>query len=405
MKTRKNNNTSVNDQRRDLIKTALQMGAVSVGAGLLDACGASAATTASNTAPSSAPAEQASVKSLYATPSLPTGNFRIDVHCHHIPDFYRTSLADNGIVTAGGIPLPPWSPSLAVEFMNNYGIQVQVVSISEPGVYYLPTAAARQSMAMQINDYTTSTLLNSSDPTLAGRFGGFAVLPLGNPQDPQDMLNASAEATRALTTLRMDGIGLYSNYHGIYLGDPSLEPLMATLNALGAMVFVHPVTPSAYPNLNLPTFLYEFPFDTTRAVINMLYHGIFQRYPNIRWLLAHAGGTVPFIAYRASLLTLYPAIAQNLGLSGLDNQNAAFASLFYDTALSPAPSAMQSVRQVTNVSHIMFATDWPFSAPLFVVPGDPAPQLSSTFNSTELSMVDRGNALAQLPTLKARIGA
>lgn len=137
----------------------------------------------------------------------------------------------------------------------------------------------------------------------------------------------------------------------------------------------------------------------------MLYHGVFQRYPNIRWLLAHAGGTVPYLAYRTSLLTLYPALAQNLGLSGLDNQNAAFASLFYDTALSPAPSAMKSVREVTDVSHIMFATDWPFSAPLFVVPGDPAPQLASTFSSSELTMVGRSNALAQLPTLKARIGA
>ena len=145
-------------------------------------------------------------------------------------------------------------------------------------------------------------------------------------------------------------------------------------------------------------------FDTTRAAVNLLYHGVYDRYRNIRWLLAHAGGTVPFIAYRTSLLTLYPAIAQNLGLSGVDDQNADYARLFYDTALSPTPSAMRSVRAVTSTAHIMFATDWPFSGPVFVVPGDPAPQLSETFSATERLAVERANALAQLPRLAARLG-
>jgi predicted TIM-barrel fold metal-dependent hydrolase len=245
--------------------------------------------------------------------------------------------------------------------MDAYGIQTQVVSISEPGVYYLPTAAERQAMAQQINDYTATELVHTSNPLLRNRFGGFGVLPLGDVGDPTDIANAQTEATRVLDELKLDGVGLYS------------------------------------------TFLYEFVFDTTRAVVNLLYHGVFDRYPDIRWLIAHAGGTIPFIAYRTSLLTLYPAIAQNLGISGIDDQNADYAELFYDTALSPAPSAMQSVRQVTSVSHIMFATDWPFSAPLFILPGDPAPQLAQTFSSTELAQVDRGNALAQLPNLAARL--
>jgi 6-methylsalicylate decarboxylase len=330
---------------------------------------------------------------------------RIDVHCHHIPDFYRLSLAEHGILTAGGIPIPPWSPLLATAFMDGYGIQTQVVSVSEPGVYYLPTVAERLAMAQQINNYTASTLVHTTDLLLKNRFGAFGVLPLGEPGDAQDVANAQAEANRALLGLELDGVGLYSNYHGTYLGDPSLEPLMAELNKLGAFVFLHPVAPSAYPDTGMPTFLYEFVFDTTRAVVNMLYHGVFDRYPNIRWLIAHAGGTVPFIAYRTSLLTLYPAIAQNLGLPSIEDQNIDYSKLFYDTALSPAPSAMESVRQVTSVSHIMFATDWPFSAPLFVVPGDPAPQLAQTFTSTELEQVDRGNALAQLPGLAARLGA
>lgn len=374
--------------RRDLMKTAAPVAGIAA----LGAAG-----TLFPATPVAAAQADTSLTELF------TGPFRIDVHCHHIPDFYRTSLTEHGILTAGGIPLPPWSPLAATTFMDAYGIQAQVVSISEPGVTYLPTPDERLAMARQINDYTRDSLIATSDPLLHGRFGGFAVLPLGDLSDPQDIANACAEAKRAVTVLGMDGVGLYSSYQGVYLGDPRLEPLMATLNTLGAMVFVHPVTPAAMPSLGLPTFLFEFPFDTTRAATNLLYHGVFARYPGIRWLLAHAGGALPYLAYRISLLTLYPALAQNLGLNGPDEQNAELAGLFYDTALSPAPSAMASARQVTNVSHIMFATDWPFSAPLFVVPGDPAPQLSQTFTATERQQVDRSNALSQFPLLAQRI--
>jgi 6-methylsalicylate decarboxylase len=231
-----------------------------------------------------------------ASVGLSGSPFRVDVHCHHIPDFYRLSLAEHGIVVVDGLPIPAWSPALAVKFMNDYGIAAQVVSLSVPGVSYLDTAAERQKMARRINDWTRETLLTTTDPALAGRFGAFAVLPLADPNDPLDVANASAEAIRAVKTLGLDGVGLFSNYNGVYLGDPRLEPLMATLHTLGVMVFVHPVIPTAYPDLGLPAFLYEFPFDTTRAAVNLSYHQVFTRYPGIKWLLAHAGGTLPFSA-------------------------------------------------------------------------------------------------------------
>ena len=259
---------------------------------------------------------------------------------------------------------------------------------------------------MQINDYTTNELINSSD--FPGRFGGFAVLPIGDPNNPQDIANASAEAIRAVTVLGMDGIGLLSNYAGIYLGDPRLTPLMETLNALGAMVFVHPVTPVKPDSIVLPTFLFEFTFDTTRAAVNMLYNGVYRLFPNIRWLLAHAGGTLPYLAYRTSLFTLTPAAADALGLPVLDEVDVlgSYADLYYDTALSPAAPAMKSVREVTSLDHILFATDWPFSGPVFAATtsGDPQPRLSDTFDNAERLMVERDNALAQFPGLASRLG-
>lgn len=321
--------------------------------------------------------------------------FRIDVHCHHIPDFYRRSLAEHGILTAGGIPLPLWSPRMAVDFMDRYGIQVQVVSISEPGVGYLPTLAERRDMATRINDYTRDELVRTTAAGLGGRFGGFGVMPIGDPRNPMDILAACGEAVRVTQRLQLDGIGLFSSYGGIYLGHPAFEPLMATLNTLGAMVFIHPVTPQNPPDLGLPGFLYEFPFDTTRAAVNLLYKGVFERYPNIRWLLAHAGGTIPFISYRSGLLKL-----------NLDPTKSSYRKLYFDTALSAAPPAMKAVREITPVSHVMFATDWPFSGPVFLLklPGDPAQELDLSFDAEERLLVDRRNALEQLPTLAARLG-
>lgn len=321
--------------------------------------------------------------------------FRIDVHCHHIPDFYRLSMAANGILTAGGIPLPLWSPNMAVNFMDRFGIQVQVVSISEPGVTYLTSLSDRRDMAQRINDYTRDELVRTTKAGVAGRFGGFGVMPLRDPRNPLDILAACAEATRVTQKLQLDGIGLFSNYQGVYLGHPSLEPLMATLNALGALVFIHPVTPQDPPDLGLPSFLYEFPFDTTRAAVNLLYKGVFNRYPRIRWLLAHAGGTIPYLSYRTGLLRL-----------NLDPTESSYKNLFFDTALSAAPPAMKGLREITSVSHVMFATDWPFAGPVYLArpSGDPAQELDLSFNPAERKLVDRDNALAQLPTLAARMG-
>lgn len=324
--------------------------------------------------------------------SAPT---RIDVHAHLIPDFYLAAMKAHGVQGDGGIPIPSWSPSQAVKFMDKFGIQAQVVSLSEPGLGFLPTQALRSQMAMQVNDYIKDALLNaSSGSTAYRRFGGFACLPLAQPTDPVDVAQACQEATRALTRMGLDGVGLYTHYDGVYLGDPQLDPLMRTLNDLHAVVFIHPVAPPARPDVAIPNFVLEFPFETTRAVTHMLYKGIFLRYPHIRWVLPHAGGTIPFLSYRAGLLAL-----------NLDPKRSSFSGLYFDTALSSAPPAMAAVRQVTDVSHILLGTDYPYAQLTYALklPGDPNSELGLSFNPTERQMVDRGNALSLLPGLGRRL--
>lgn len=324
---------------------------------------------------------------------------RIDMHAHLIPDFYRQAMADYQVAGDGGIPIPSWSPGSAVDFMNKFGVQTQMVSLSEPGFGFLPDRAARTRMARQVNEYLRDELVQAGPASaLYRRFGGFASLPLGNANDPAEVAAACAEAVRAVSILGLDGIGLYSNYQGVYLGDARLDPLMQVLNELGAYVFVHPVAPPVRVPLSMPAFVLDFPFESTRAAAFMLRQGIYKRYPRIRWQLSHGGGATPFLAQRSSQ-ALSPE-----GAAAASQR--AYAHMFFDTALTTGPASLASLRQATDLSHIMWGSDYPYGGIVYALkfPGDPNAELNESLNPTERQLVDRGNALAQLPGLRRRLG-
>lgn len=314
---------------------------------------------------------------------------RIDLHGHALPPEYRASLLENGYATIGGYPTPQWSPERAIDFMDRYGIQTQVLSLSDPGVSYLSGGEARD-MARYCNSYAAGLFRRYPK-----RFGALAVLPM------PDVTASVAEIEYALDVLKLDGVVLLSAYDGVYLGHPQFEPVMAALARRNAFVFVHPAAIPAEnkPDLPVPDFLYEFTFDTTRAVAQLMYGGTVTRYPSIRFLLAHAGGTVPYLSYRLGLAgeVGFPGQAAPSGIA------ARIRNFFYDTAISPSRAAMGSVLEVTSLDHIMFGSDWPFSELLFTGSGDPQPQLSNTFSSSDRLQIERANALRQLPRLAARL--
>lgn len=314
---------------------------------------------------------------------------RIDMHAHTLPPDYRASMVEHGHGTIAGLPLPEWSPEAALDFMERYGIQTQVLSVSDPGVGFLAGADARD-MARYCNTYLAG--LFEQYPK---RFGALAVLPL------PDVTASVTEVEYALDELKLDGVVLLSAYDGIYLGDPRYEPVMAALARRNAYVFVHPASLPAEnkPDLQVPDFLYEFTFDTTRAATQLMFGGTMTRYPSIRFQLSHAGGTVPFLSYRLGL-------ASELGLLPPGAVPQLISNFLYDTALSASPAAMAGVLKVTTLDHIVFGSDWPFSATLFSgngSGGDPQPQLSESFSSPERARLERVNALRELPRLASRL--
>lgn len=328
--------------------------------------------------------------------ALPPGNYRIDLHSHFLPPEYRAALLSRGMLTIGGYPTPDWSPEAAIDFQDRYGIAAQVLSASDPGVEFLEPAEAVE-MARYCNEYAAG--LFRSHP---GRFGGLAVLPMHN------VVDAIAELTHALDVLHLDGVVLLSAYRGVYLGDPRFEPLMYELNRRSAYVFVHPasIPPDAKAELPLPDFLMEFTFDTTRAAALLMASGTRDRYPNIRFQLAHAGGTLPYLASRIGVASktvagaVWPEGVEAPSLLGVDRLTRGF---YYDTALSAAPAPMRAVESVTGLDHVVFGSDWPFSAMTLSGAGDPQPGLSEVFTDDQRVAIERDNALRELPRLAGQL--
>jgi 6-methylsalicylate decarboxylase len=304
---------------------------------------------------------------------------RIDTHAHLIPDAYRSELERRGF---SGYPLPPWSPQLMVEFMDRHAIDACVASLSPPGVYFGDAGLARE-LARIANEATAE--LVRADPA---RFAGLGVLPLPSAED------AVAEIGHALDTLGLDGIALLSNVAGTYLGDPAWDAVFDELDRRAAYVFVHPIEPATpLPLPDVPVWVQEFPFDTTRAVVNLLYSGTLERCPAIRLQLAHMGGTAPFIAHRiGELAGREPDRAARVPAGALEY----LGRLHYDTGLSNNVPALAATRAVAGLDRIVFGSDWPYA----VLPEgeDPAPGLAA-LPADERAAVDAGNAAALVPRL------
>ena len=273
----------------------------------------------------------------------------IDVHAHFLPDQYREALATAGIDQPDGFPrVPMWNAPEHVEVMDRLGIEACVLSVSSPGVQFGEGMSASDavSLARHVNDVAAATITQHP-----GRFGAFASLPMA------DEGESLAEIERALDGLGLDGINLLTNVAGVYLGDASLEPIMAELNRRRTVVFIHPTSPACWEctSLGYPRPMIEFPFDTTRAVTNLLLSGTLARHPDIRWIVPHAGGTLPFLA---------PRIAGISVLLGADDPAAVVAQLrrlHYDLAGSASAPVVAALLNFVDRSQVLYGSDWPFT--------------------------------------------
>lgn len=305
---------------------------------------------------------------------------RVDVHHHIIPPFYRDLLSKAGIADAGGRALPDWSPDAALELMDLLGIATAIVSVSTPGTRFLPGPADAAGLARRLNDFAAS--LAADHP---GRFGCFATLPM------PDTGASAAEARRALDELGADGVVLLANNRGAYLGSGGQDELWQTLDDRNAVVFIHPTELPGPAVDGIPPFAADFLLDTSRAAFLLVRNGIVRRYPNIRFILSHAGGFVPYASHRMAL-----AIEWETGRTSPDVLED-FRGFYFDTALSSSPAALPTLLAFARPGHVLFGSDWPF------VPGAGgqyfADGLDTTLDPDTLTAVNSSNATALFPRL------
>jgi 6-methylsalicylate decarboxylase len=307
---------------------------------------------------------------------------RIDVHFHIAPEFYREAVFAAGAAPAMG-KFPDASPARAFEVMDANNMELAITSIAAPGIECLQPGKARE-MARKCNEYAAE--LSVRYPS---RFGAFGLIPM------HDMKHAVEEIDHALGTLNFDGVFLFTSYGERFLGDPIFDPVLDALNQHGAVVFIHPGLRGSNRSLNLPypQFLMEYTFETTRVATHLLFTGALEKFPRIRFLLAHAGGNIPYIAYR---LSIGPLLDVQIPQLSHEKIYAALRRFWYDTALV-GPEAMVALARVADLDQVVFGSDFPFATPAVVADGIRMLSTESTFTDAQRAAIDRDNALKLFP--------
>jgi len=210
-----------------------------------------------------------------------------------------------------------------------------------------------------------------------------------------DLTEAVEEISRALDQLKLEGVCLFASYGERFLGDPAFDPVLEALNDREAVVFIHPALHPSSRNLALPWpgFVMEYLFDTTRAAVNLVFGGAIKRFARIKFVLAHAGGLIPYFAWRLSVSPMIDARMEPLSRDEIYRRVRCF---WYDNALAPAPETLACLQAIAAPDRLVFGSDWPF-ANIDVIAEAVRTYEAMAMLPAQRGSVDRGNALALFP--------
>jgi predicted TIM-barrel fold metal-dependent hydrolase len=303
---------------------------------------------------------------------------RIDIHHHIVPPGLLQALGTQRLAGASA----NWTPAQALEGMDLAGVSAGISSIAPAGDPFNDLSTAVR-LCHECNEYAAR--LAADHPR---RFGIFAALPLLNTD------GSLREIEYAFDTLKADGIALFTSYGGKWLGDPAFNPVFEELNRRNAVVYTHPNTANCCRNLlpNVGDGAIEWGTDTTRAIAQMIFGGAAARYPNVRMIFSHGGGTLPFLIERFTAMARSAQFAPKFpqGFGG------AAAKFYYDTAQVANPAAMSALSKVVPISQIVFGTDFPFRTLAEHVKGL---KECGVFSRKDLQAIDQ-NALRLLPKFR-----
>jgi predicted TIM-barrel fold metal-dependent hydrolase len=242
-----------------------------------------------------------------------------------------------------------WSADKALAAMDEAGVSTAMLSITQPGVWKRADADGSVKLARACNESMAHIAQNHRN-----RFGFFATVAL-------PMVQASiAEVGYSLDALKADGVGLLSSYDGKYLGDADFVPLFEELNARRAVVYVHPAVPVCCATLvpEVAATVFEAPSDTTRTIESLLFSGALVRFGAIRFIFAHGGGSLPFLADRM-LSAIGPNPPAERSYLTPYSARTALAQLYFDSASVANPAAWAALTTFTTPQRILFGSDYP----------------------------------------------
>lgn len=273
---------------------------------------------------------------------------KIDFHAHYLSPGYKKYLKDQFNDMGDGVKTPEYSIDTTLSIMDQVNIDYSVISISSPHINTGEESSTIE-LAQEVNEYAAKQHQNYQD-----KIGFFASLPL-------PYVDASQKAIKAALADDATGFTLPTNSRGIYLGDKRLDSIMQTLDDNHALVALHPNAPGVSdPTVTnqIPAPIVEFFFDTTRAVLNMLQNGIFTRFPNIRFIIPHAGAVLPLVASRVQYLTksLNPDLTDDqVNIMGvMSNQ-------YFDVAGMVLPQQLPALLELIDPTKLLYASDTPYT--------------------------------------------
>jgi predicted TIM-barrel fold metal-dependent hydrolase len=295
---------------------------------------------------------------------------RIDVHHHFTPPIFNEVRE-----RSSGADAATWSVEGMLEDMEKGGLTTVIHSTAGTNL-----GNKARSLARAANEHAAK--LSADHP---GRFGSWATLPM------PDIEGSLAEIAYALDTLKADGIYLWTNYDGKHLGDPAFNPIYEELNRRKAVCFVHPVGApccgNVVPGIN-PSAI-EYGTDTTRAIARMIFTGCTRRYPDMKVIWSHAGGTMPFLIERFRLLS-----DRQYKKETPDGFDAEARKFYYDTAQVSNRPAMLGLKSVVPISQIVFGSDYPYRNSAEHVEGL---RSANVYDPAELQAIDWQNTVRLLP--------
>jgi predicted TIM-barrel fold metal-dependent hydrolase len=285
-----------------------------------------------------------------------------DIHGHCMPNAYRDAILESPLGKTARIP--QWSFDKHLEMIDRHRVEVTVLSLAPPGIYFGDAAKTRIT-ARRCNEELAEIVRRGGK-----RFCALATLPLPSVED------TCTELDYAFDVLKLDGVALLTNYDGQFLGQASFDPVMEALDKRRALAFIHPNIHPANQMIKLPwpAFVIEYPFDTTRAATNLIFSGALDRFPSIRFVLAHGGGTLPYLAYRLSMVgskqlaeTEYreryplPFFTQNPEATDPAFFLERLERFWFELALSAGEGTIATLKAVADPNRILFGTDWPYA--------------------------------------------